>query len=523
MAETYLGLDFSTQQLKAVLTNKDLAVVHTAEVTYSIELPEFGTQNGIISHADGETVTSPTLMWVKAFDKLLEKLKSQKEVDISSIKAISGCGQQHGSVFWRKGSSSTLANLDPSKTLAHQLSNAFSQEQSAIWMDSSTNDECELLEVAGGGREHLVKVTGSRAFHRFTGAQIAKVSYKEPHIYHETERISLVSSFACSLLIGKYASIDFADGSGMNLLDINKRDWDHQLLNACGSKLEEKLGKPVPTSSIAGKVASYYVKRYGFSADCDVVTFTGDNPSSLAGVNLHKGDVAVSCGTSDTIFASINKPAPAMEGHVFCNPVEEKGYMVMLCFKNGSLTRDRIRLATGCKSWDDFNVLLDKTAPGNSMNIGFYFDHPEILPHVAAGDYRFDPEQGVVDTFPPEVEARAVIEHQCLSKRTHAEQLGYKVGGRVVVTGGASANKHILQVLADVFKSEVFVLDVVNSAALGGCFRAKHVSAEHEKSFGDVAASGVQMISAAKPHEQNFAVYDKMATHYTILETSLMQ
>lgn len=76
----------------------------------------------------------------------------------------------------------------------------------------------------------LAKITGSRAYERFTGAQIAKIFDKKPRLFESTERISLVSSFACSLFSGKIAPIDYADGSGMNLLDINTKKWDEQCL-----------------------------------------------------------------------------------------------------------------------------------------------------------------------------------------------------------------------------------------------------------------------------------------------------
>lgn len=46
---------------------------------------------------------------------------------------------------------------------------------------------------------------------------------------------------------------------------------------------------------------------------------------------LQKGDVAISLGTSDTVFLWLGEnPTPALEGHVFCNPVDPDAYMALL-------------------------------------------------------------------------------------------------------------------------------------------------------------------------------------------------
>jgi len=45
-----------------------------------------------------------------------------------------------------------------------------------------------------------------------------------------------------------------------------------------------------------------------------VIHGTGDNPSSLAGLQLQIGDIAISLGTSDTLFGALNSPKPNLEG-----------------------------------------------------------------------------------------------------------------------------------------------------------------------------------------------------------------
>jgi len=112
----------------------------------------------------------------------------------SRIAAISGSGQQHGSAYLRKGAGVKLISLSGGSDLASQLGPFFTWPNSPIWMDSSTGKQCEALEKALGGPTAVAQITGSRAYERFTGNQIAKLAAASPEKYAETERIALVSA-----------------------------------------------------------------------------------------------------------------------------------------------------------------------------------------------------------------------------------------------------------------------------------------------------------------------------------------
>lgn len=517
----YLGFDFSTQQLKAIAINDELIVTNEAIVHFDSELPEFRTHGGVHKNQDGLTVTAPPIMWIKALDIILEKLKVSG-IDFSQVAAISGTAQQHGSIYWKKDALDILSKLESSKFLHNQLQSCFSIRDSPVWMDSSTSTECRNLEEIIGGPQKLANITGSRAYERFTGNQIAKIYKKRKEAYKNTERISLVSSFAASLFLGKYAPIDISDGSGMNLLNINTQTWSEECMEACAPDLFEKLGEPVPSYTSLGNISTYFVDRYGFSSECKVIAFTGDNPASLAGMRLKKGDIALSLGTSDTVFLWLEKPQPDLEGHIFCNPVDSTAFMALLCFKNGSLTRERISNECAEGSWNLFNELLESTPRGNFGNIGMYFDLMEIIPPIV-GDYRFNKLNQQVSRFSKEVEVRALIEGQFLSKRVHAEKLGYTTGktSKVLVTGGASANKSIIQVLADVFNAPVYIQEFRNSACLGSAYRAKHGLIK-TSSFAEIVEIGPEFQLAANPMKDASEIYNVMAERYRMLEEMIL-
>ena len=74
------------------------------------------------------------------------------------------------------------------------------------------------------------------------------------------------------------------------------------------------------------------VQQYGFDPDCKVVAFTGDNPASLAGMRVEEKDIVLSLGTSDTLMWAYKTPKPALEGHIFVNPIEGIGIDLLVVY-----------------------------------------------------------------------------------------------------------------------------------------------------------------------------------------------
>ena len=179
--------------------------------------------------------------------------------------------------------------------------------------------------------------------------------------------------------------------------------------------------------------------------------WTGDNPSSLIGTGIiHDRVVAVSLGTSDTVFALTTEPA-GQSSHVFRSPTGD--FMSLVCFRNGSLARDWVRTEYGL-DWDAVAAVLEKQ-PGNDGWLMLPWLEAEITPRVAhAGLRRFG-----FDRVDAERNVRGLIEGQMMAIANHAAAVSRTID-RVIATGGAAVNRAILQVMANVFGVDVDRLDV---------------------------------------------------------------
>jgi len=292
----------------------------------------------------------------------------------------------------------------------------------------------------------------------------------------------------------------------MNLWHIAKGQWHDQLIKlAAGDEgvvdLETKLG-PVPEDGGGsfGNISNYYVKRYGFASDAQIIPCTGDNPATILALPLQPSDAMVSLGTSTTFLMSTPTWLPDPAYHFMNHPTTAGLYMFMLCYKNGGLAREQVRDAINgdkSRSWDKFNAsalntrALAQDSSSSPMKMGLFFPRPEIVPNVKAGQWRYEYDAGSnkitrLDTTPADTDARTIIESQFLSLRLRAASLvsSHKLPNgktlppqprRVYLVGGGSANPAIAQLAGEVLGGVegVFKLDIGgNACALGAAYKA---------------------------------------------------
>jgi xylulokinase len=472
----YLGFDAGTQSLSATVieaTGSRRHVVFDDSVLFDSTLPHYGTRHGVLPSADPRVATAPPLMWIEALEIMMDRVV-RSGLDLSRLRAVSGAAQQHGSVYLTADGDAALAG-GATTPLAATLKGALARETSPIWLDCSTTAECQTITAAAGGAHALARLTGSRAYERFTAAQIRRFAITQPAQYRRTARIQLVSSFLASALIGHHAPLEPADASGMNLMDLERRAWAPDILCAVAPDLNRRLPPIVPSDSIIGELSPYWQRRYGFPP-VRVIAWTGDNPSSQIGVGLVREDeAAVSLGTSDTIFRPLGNPIvdPGGSGHVFSSPTG--GFLALTCFANGSLARERVRDLYGL-DWAGFTTMLRTTEPANNGAMMLPWFVPEITPRTPAAG----PKRYALGDRDAAANVRAVVEGQMIAMRLHSQWMG-GCPAMIRATGGAAANRDILQVMADVFSADVIRIQPRNAASLGAALRAWH---------GDLAATG---------------------------------
>lgn len=89
----FLGLDASTQALKASLLSANLDVLAEAAVNFDADLPQLGTKGGVLKGPEGSgEVYAPVEVLGLAIDLLMQRIKGLGW-DLSAVRGVAAAGQ----------------------------------------------------------------------------------------------------------------------------------------------------------------------------------------------------------------------------------------------------------------------------------------------------------------------------------------------------------------------------------------------------------------------------------------------
>ncbi|MDR1755124.1 MAG: xylulokinase [Eubacterium sp.] len=485
-----LGVDIGTSGTKAVLFGENGEIIESAVEEY----PMYQPRNGWAEQRPED--------WWKASCEAIQYVVKNSGISPEDIAGVGLSGQMHGLVMLD----------DEGKVL----------RRSIIWCDGRTTEECEeITEIIG--RENLIKISANPALPGFTASKIIWVRKNEPDIYEKCKHILLPKDYIRYMLTGEYAT-EVSDASGMNLMDVAKRDWSSEILE----KLEinkSLLPKMYESYEITGVINKTAAKLTGLCEGALVSGGAGDNAAAAIGMGVVKnGKAFTTIGTSGVIFAHSDNVSIDQQGrvHTFCSAVPG-AWTVMSC----------TLAAGGSLQWfrNQFCASEIESALGMGVDPYYIMDRQAARSPIGANRLIFLPylmgeRSPLLDSCARGVffglsaihhksdMIRAVMEGVSYSLRSCLDiisGMGIKFDEMLACGGGGSSTLW-RQMLADIYNCPVNTLSSKAAASAGGALGVAilaGVGAGLYKSVGEACDNMIKTDVPVMPDKKRNAEYEK--------------
>jgi xylulokinase len=283
----YIGIDIGTSSVKTVLFDRDQTLVAQASVALEVSRPHPGW-----SEQDPEA-------WWAAVEQTISKIAAEQP--LKDLRGIGLSGQMHGAVC-----------LDHDDNVLRPA---------ILWNDGRASTECVMLETScPRSRE----ISGNIAMPGFTAPKLLWMANNEPEKFEHVSTVLLPKDYVRFRLTGHHVS-EMSDAAGTLWLDVARRDWSDDLLEATGLT-RAHMPRLVEGSASSGTLRADLARAWGIAGEVVVAGGAGDNAAAACGVGVVKpGTAFVSLGTSGVLFVSNAAFSPNTEGavHAFCHALPD--------------------------------------------------------------------------------------------------------------------------------------------------------------------------------------------------------
>jgi xylulokinase len=297
MPQHVLGIDVGTGGTRAVIVRDDGHIVASATEAHE---PFASPQIGWAEQRPED--------WWDAATRAVRHALSRASLHGHDIGCVGFSGQMHGAVM-----------LDAAGDVVRPA---------LIWCDVRTSPQClELTRQIGAGR--IIQLTCNPALTNFTLTKLLWTRENEPNLWSRVRAVMLPKDYVRFRLTGERAT-DMADASGTLLLDVARRRWSDEMLQA--TAIDRALLPELHESSdICGTISAAGAAASGLVAGTPVVAGAGDQAAGATGMGIvAPGAVSATIGTSGVVFAATDRPAvdPLGRLHTFCHAIPGRWHLM---------------------------------------------------------------------------------------------------------------------------------------------------------------------------------------------------
>ncbi len=387
-----------------------------------------------------------------------------------------------------------------------------------IWADLRSVKQAAFMEEAAG-MKNVYQITGHRISPAYSAAKILWVKDNQPEIYNKTYKILHAKDYLIYKLTGKFVT-DYSDASGMNLLDLEHKNWSEPILHAIGLK-KDILPELHPSTGIAGGVTQEAASEVGLLEGTPVVIGGGDGSCAATGAGVvEKGSAYNVIGSSSWIALATETPIFDPEMRTFnwvhldeslfspCGTMQSAGYSYSWLKNTLCGLETNQAKAENISPYEIINQLIEKSKPGAN--------HLLFLPYLLGErSPRWNPDAkgaflGLKVTTTKEEIYRSVLEGVAFNLKIILDIFNqFNPIDEVIVIGGGARSKTWLQILADIWQKPVLVPRFLEEATSMGAAICGGVGIGAFKDF-KVIKEFNQVIQTIEPRPEYQEMYGRL-------------
>lgn len=434
-----LGVDSSTQSTKVEARDIDSGeVVATGRATHPATQPPVSEQD-------------PAAWWLALVDAVAQIGEHR-----SDVVAMAVGGQQHGLVL-----------LDDRDEVVRPAK---------LWNDTTSSSEADWL-VQRLGAETWASATGSVPVASFTITKLAWIAFNEPESLAATARVMLPHDYLTWRLTERHVT-DRGDASGTGWFDPVANSYRPDLLAAAvddSATWVERLPEVLGADEVAGRLTGAAARALGLPVGILVGPGTGDNMAAALGLGLGPRDVAMSLGTSGTVYAVSSTGTADQTGAVAGFADAAGGFLPLVCTLNATKVTDTVATWLGTDPAGLSELAMEADPSRGGPILVPYFDG-ERTPNLPDATGSFVGLR--TDTTRQQLALAAHDGVLCglLAGLDALGEAGVDVSGRFHLIGGGARSGAYRQRCADLIGRPVTVPDDDETVATGAALQAAVVA-----------------------------------------------